>query len=128
MSLSKLPPRMQMHKETERARKAAEAERIQAEIDAMRAEYQAEIKWLSQGNDVIRRVQKEWTRGVCLIHGVYRMRDPDGSLALNFAGHPVQVEYTGSGFLVSEEGHIVTNRHVALPYCIAIWLCHMAMP
>ena len=31
---AKLPPRMQMHKETERARKAAEAERIQAEIDA----------------------------------------------------------------------------------------------
>jgi hypothetical protein len=30
---SKLPPRMQQHKETERARKAAEAERIQAELD-----------------------------------------------------------------------------------------------
>ena len=30
---SKLPPRMQQHKETERAKKAAEAERIQAEID-----------------------------------------------------------------------------------------------
>ena len=89
---------------------------IQAEIDAMRAEYQAEIKRLSQGNDVIRRVQKEWTRGVCLIHGVYRMRDPDGSLQLSFAGQPIQVEYTGSGFLVSEEGHIVTNRHVALPW------------
>ena len=31
---SKLPPRMQQHKETQRAKKAAEAERIQAEIDA----------------------------------------------------------------------------------------------
>ena len=31
---SKLPPRMQKHKETARARKAAEAERIQAELDA----------------------------------------------------------------------------------------------
>ena len=31
---SKLPPRMQQHKETERARRAAEAERIQAELDA----------------------------------------------------------------------------------------------
>ena len=33
MHRSKLPPRMQQHKETERAKKAAEAERIQAEID-----------------------------------------------------------------------------------------------
>ena len=31
---SRLPPRMQQHKETARARKAAEAERIQAEMDA----------------------------------------------------------------------------------------------
>lgn len=31
---SKLPPRMQQHKENERARKAAEAERIQRELDA----------------------------------------------------------------------------------------------
>lgn len=30
---SRLPPRMQLHKENERARKAAEAERIQAELD-----------------------------------------------------------------------------------------------
>ena len=33
LAKSKLPPRMQLHKETERARKAAEAERIQAELD-----------------------------------------------------------------------------------------------
>ena len=89
---------------------------MQAEIDAMRAEYQAEIKRLSRADDVIRRVQREWSRGVCLIHGIYRMRKPDGSLLLNFAGQPTEVEYTGSGVLVSAEGHIVSNRHVALPW------------
>ena len=31
---SRLPPRMQQHKETERARKAADSERVQAELDA----------------------------------------------------------------------------------------------
>lgn len=89
---------------------------MKAEIEAMRVEYQAELKRLSQANDVIRRVQKEWTRGVCLIHGIYRLRKPDGSLQLEFTGQPMEVEYTGSGFLVSEEGHVVTNRHVALPW------------
>lgn len=89
---------------------------LKDEIEAMRAEYQAEIKRLTQASDVIRRVQKEWTRGVCLIHGIYRIRNPDGSLLLQFTGQPMEVEYTGSGFLVSEEGHIVTNRHVALPW------------
>lgn len=89
---------------------------MKAEIEAMRVEYQAEIKRLSQASDVIRRVQKEWTRGVCLVHGIYWVRQPDGSLLLDFTGQPMEVEYTGSGFLVSEEGHIVTNRHVALPW------------
>ncbi|MFT4840265.1 MAG: serine protease Do [Planctomycetota bacterium] len=89
---------------------------MKAEIEAMRVEYQAELKRLSQANDVIRRVQKEWTRGVCLIHGIYRLRKPDGSLLLDFTSQPMEVEYTGSGFLVSKEGHIVTNRHVALPW------------
>lgn len=87
-----------------------------AEVDAMRAEYQALIKRLSQPTAVIRRVQKEWSRGVCLIHGVYEMHEPDGTQALDFRGNVVEVEYTGSGFLVSKEGHIVTNRHVALPW------------
>ena len=86
------------------------------EVDAMRAEYQAEIHRLAQPTDVIRRVQKEWSRGVCLIHGIYGMRGPDGSVTADRFGRPVEVEYTGSGFLVSAEGHIVTNRHVALPW------------
>lgn len=89
---------------------------LKAEIEAMRAEYQIELKRLSQANDVIRRVQKEWTRGVCLIHGIYWIRKPDGELLLDLTGLPLEVEYTGSGFLVSEEGYIVTNRHVALPW------------
>jgi S1-C subfamily serine protease len=87
-----------------------------AEVDEFRAEYQAQIKRLAQPTAVIRRVQKEWSLGVCLIHGVYHLHEPDGSEALDIRGNVIEVEYTGSGFLVSKEGHIVTNRHVALPW------------
>lgn len=87
-----------------------------AEVDAMRAEYQAQLDRLAASSEVIRRVQKEWSRGVCMIHGVYRLRLADGSWALDRRGDPDEVEYTGSGFLVTDKGHIVTNRHVALPW------------
>lgn len=87
-----------------------------AEIDEMRAQYQAEFERLEQPTDVLRRVQKEWSRGVCLIHGIYVIHLSDGSVLSDRLGRTVEVEYTGSGFLVSAEGHIVTNRHVALPW------------
>ena len=87
-----------------------------AEVEEMRADYQAEIERLSQPTAVIRRVQKEWSFGVCLIHGIYHLHEPDGSPALDMRGNVIEVEYTGSGFLVSKQGHIVTNRHVALPW------------
>lgn len=93
-----------------------ENEKMRAENETVRKEYEARIDRMARTDSVIRRVQREWARGVCLIHGIYTIRKPDGSLLTDFGGSPVTVEYTGSGFLVSKEGHIVTNRHVALPW------------
>jgi len=31
-------------------------------------------------------------------------------------GNPLELEYIGSGFLASEEGYVITNRHVAEPW------------
>ncbi|MFK7739785.1 MAG: trypsin-like peptidase domain-containing protein [Planctomycetota bacterium] len=87
-----------------------------AELRKQQAEVANRIEQLSQADDVFRRVQREWSRGVCLIHGIYRMEMPDGSWFEARPGKPYQSEYTGSGFLVSADGQIVTNRHVALPW------------
>ena len=43
---------------------------------------------------------------------------PDGAPLLTFdgTGPEVEVLYTGTGFVVTTEGHLLTNRHVAAPW------------
>ena len=49
------------------------------EVEQLRAEYQAEIERLKQASSVVREIQSTWSRGVCMIHGIYRLRMSDGS-------------------------------------------------
>ncbi|MEC8252583.1 MAG: trypsin-like peptidase domain-containing protein [Planctomycetota bacterium] len=86
------------------------------EIEQLRAEYQSEIERLKQASSVVRDIQGRWSRGVCMVHGIYRLRMSDGSWFEPRSGKPWQSEFTGSGFLVRADGYIVTNRHVALPW------------
>lgn len=94
-------------------------EYTRAELEALRtrqAEHEAAIADLSAVNATLGRVRDEWSRGVCLIHGVFGVRMPSGSWFEISDGDRFEAEYTGSGFLATADGHIVTNRHVAVPW------------
>lgn len=89
-----------------------------AELEDLRSrlgQQQAELARIAKGNAVVRAVQQEWNRGVCLLHGAFRLRQPDGNWFTPDA-EPFEVEYTGTGFLATTAGHVITNRHVVSPW------------
>ncbi len=102
----------------EAARERTANELTQSEIDRLREEQQQQkekLDRLASVNDTVRRIQREWSRGVCLFHGVFRLRGTDGKW-IEVRGEPYEIEYSGSGFLVSRAGYIATNRHVVVPW------------
>ncbi|MBK8269365.1 MAG: trypsin-like peptidase domain-containing protein [Planctomycetes bacterium] len=67
----------------------------------------------------MQRAMDTYNRGVCLIHGAFTMKEErDGRLqpVEDADGEPLDFEYLGSGFLVSDRGWVLTNRHVAEPW------------
>lgn len=91
----------------------------QAEIEGLRDELQrqsAELQRLRAQSAVFQEIQRRWSRGVCLVHGVVGMRGQDGAWVTDRYGAPLQSEYTGSGFLCTAAGLVLTNRHVVTPW------------
>ncbi len=90
----------------------AELERVRA----VQGEQASELARLQRANVVFGQVQRQWSKGVCLVHGIVRMRWPNGSPVLDERGMPLLAEYTGSGFLAGSDGRVLTNRHVVTPW------------
>ncbi len=104
---------------------------------------QEEIEKLREVSDQMRRFTQKiaelYSPGVCLIAGSYTFVergsgrvlryetsdrisdmpvDRNGNLqaSVDGAGPPVQIDYTGTGFVVEEGGVIATNKHVVQPW------------
>lgn len=103
-------------------RKQHAAQVSTAEVEALRAEmhrYSALADEQMQHRRAMQQVMDTYSRGVCLIHGAFTLNERrDGGITQvrNADGTPLHLEYLGSGFLVSDSGYIVTNRHVAEPW------------
>ncbi len=101
----------------EQAGHASREELAQLRLDlARRAQV---VDSLIAGDQALQRVLDVHSRGVCLIHGMFALekRPEEKSASPEEPEEPsIQLEYFGSGFLVSEEGHVLTNRHVAEPW------------
>jgi serine protease Do len=92
------------------------------EVDKLRADLASRaqvVDELVQRNDALSEVLEVYSRGVCLIYGSYtfKVRQDDTLVSVvGPHGNPLELEYMGSGFLASAEGHVITNRHVAEPW------------
>lgn len=106
----------------EACRREHERQVSSAEIEALRAElgrYAGLADQEANRRAAMQRAMDEYARGVCLIHGIFTMYDRRDAELVQVAdadGNPLSLEYLGSGFLVSDRGDIVTNRHIAEPW------------
>lgn len=76
------------------------------------------VRTLEIERTVAENIIKHYSGGICLIQGTFYFFDEE-------AGEPLQImgrgqkginEYTGTGFLVSRDGLLLTNRHIAEPW------------
>ncbi len=92
------------------------------EVDELRvdlAKRTSVVDELVQRDAALKKVLEVYSRGVCLLHGrfTFKVRQNDTFVPLTGTdGNALELEYIGSGFLASVEGHVITNRHVAEPW------------
>jgi DNA-binding response OmpR family regulator len=88
---------------------------------------------------VAQEIVRDYSNSVCLIYAIVGFREKQSKARLNLAdidangkpatddkgnvivttastGHPVQIHIFGSGFLIDNAGHILTNHHVLEPW------------
>lgn len=73
-------------------------------------EVRERVKVLETRGAIAQKIIKNYSKGVCLILGSYTFDEEEQ------IPRPVTYDYTGTGFLVSKDGRVITNRHVAEPW------------
>lgn len=102
-------------REHERQVSGAEVEALKAQLGRYAHLADQDVRRLA----AMKRAMEVYARGVCLIHGAFTFHERrDGALvqSTDAEGNPLALEYLGSGFLASDRGHVVTNRHIAEPW------------
>lgn len=114
---------------------AREIGKLKAELDDVRAQNVSKrelarlrtelsrhtkvVDGLLEQDSALRQVLDVYSGGVCLVHGVWMLfirRDGKMYPLRDRKNKPLRIEYVGSGFLASKDGHVITNRHVAEPW------------
>jgi len=112
---------------------------LQAEIEKRLSETSERLKSLEARSEAPTRVVSEASASVVFLQGAFGFVDPETGLPYRFAepgpdgrpptgpggttvvttegnGPPLESRYTGTAFVASAEGWLVTNRHIAYPW------------
>lgn len=110
--IDKLAARLTTIESQNRQSKAEVTTSLKREIEGLKSELRIELGEKKDAATMFRDFETIYGRGVVLIYtefDYYRVRDGKD-------GRKKTVTGWGSGFFVSEDGHIVTNKHVVQPW------------
>ncbi len=103
---------------------------MREEVEARLAAAVHRVQALEARADQVARVIAAATPSIVFVQGAYGFVEPDTGRVLRFVepergikvftledkGQPVEIMFSGTGFVVSEDGSLLTNRHVAEPW------------
>ena len=120
------------------ALRPSDLNRLRQEMSRSLTDTAERLEWLEQRSEASTRIVAEATRSIVFLQGAYAFRDTESKRMLRYQideeGNPLYTlrgqplltlegqgeiavrRFTGTAFVVSKNGVILTNRHVAFPW------------